>query len=146
MQQRISFITLGTTDLAAARAFYERLGWKASASSTDGAAFFDAGSLVFALYGRADLAKDACVDDSAPGFSGVALAHNVARREDVAAVLAEAEAAGARIAKPAQDVFWGGHAGYFTDLDGHLWEVAWNPFMPLDENGVPRLPDPAEAD
>ncbi|HRJ62675.1 MAG TPA: VOC family protein, partial [Azospirillaceae bacterium] len=123
------------------RAFYERRGWRASSSSKPNVAFFDAGGVVFSLFGRADLAKDACVDDTPPGFSGVALAHNVAAKEDVAATLEEAEAAGARILKPAQDVFWGGHAGYFADPDGHLWEVAWNPFMPLDENGVPRLPD-----
>ncbi|HRQ82921.1 MAG TPA: VOC family protein [Azospirillaceae bacterium] len=141
MRQRVSFVTLGVADVGRARAFYERLGWRASSSSKPNVAFFDAGGVVFSLFGRADLAKDACVDDTPPGFSGVALAHNVAAKEDVAATLEEAEAAGARILKPAQDVFWGGHAGYFADPDGHLWEVAWNPFMPLDENGVPRLPD-----
>jgi uncharacterized protein len=145
MQQRISFVTLGVADVAAARGFYERLGWKASASSNENVTFFNAGGptggLVFALFGRQALAEDACVADTPPGFSGVALAHNVAAKEDVAKTLAEAEAAGARILKPAQDVFWGGHCGYFADLDGHLWEVAWNPCMPLDENGAPRLPD-----
>lgn len=141
MRQRVSFVTLGVADVGRARAFYERLGWRASSSSNPNVAFFNAGGVVFSLFGRADLAKDACVDDTPPGFSGVALAHNVALREDVAVTLDEAEAAGARILKPAQDVFWGGHAGYFADPDGHLWEVAWNPFMPLDENGVPRLPD-----
>jgi len=141
MEPRVSFVTLGVADVARARAFYETLGFRASSASNASVTFFDGGGLVLALFGRAALADDARVPDSKAGFSGVALAHNVAAKEDVAATLEEAEAAGARILKPAQDVFWGGHAGYFADPDGHLWEVAWNPFMPLDENGVPRLPD-----
>lgn len=148
MEQRVSFVTLGVRDLVAARAFYARLGWRESSSSQDGVAFFDAGGVVFALYGWDALAEDAAVVEKGvpadgAGFRGVALAHNVADKEDVAAVLAEAEAAGATIVKPAADVFWGGHSGYFADPEGHLWEVAWNPFMPLDENGVPTLPERA---
>jgi uncharacterized protein len=142
MQPRVSFITLGVADVAAARTFYETLGFKASAASQDDAAFFDAGGVVFALFGRAALAEDASVADSTPGFSGVALAHNVESENDVDAVLAEAVAAGARLIKPGQKTFWGGYSGYFADLDGHLWEVAHNPFMPLDEHGRVTLPAP----
>jgi uncharacterized protein len=119
-------------DVARARAFYERLGFKASPASQDAVIFFDGGGIVLGLFGRADLAKDAQVDDSMPGFSGVALAHNVDNEAEVDKVLAEAVAAGAKLLKPGQKVFWGGYCGYFADPDGHLWEVAFNPFMPLD--------------
>ena len=96
---------------------------------------------VLGLYGWAALAEDAHVEADGTGFRGVALAHNVRNREDVARVLAEAEAAGATIMKAAQDVFWGGHSGYFADPEGHLWEVAWNPHAPLDDEGFMQLPD-----
>lgn len=142
MEQRVSFITLGVADIARARGFYERLGWRASSASQPGIAFFRAGGgLVFALYGYEALAADAGVAADGQGFRGAALAYNVAEKADVATVLAEAQAAGARIVKPAQDVFWGGHSGYFADPDGHLWEVAWNPFAPLDAAGNVTLPD-----
>lgn len=145
MQPRISFVTLGVADVARARAFYERLGFTASSMSQDGVAFFDAGGVVLSLFGRAALAADALAadaqaDDAAPAFSGVALAHNVRSDAEVDAVLAEAVAAGATLKKPGQKVFWGGYAGYFADPDGHLWEVAHNPFLPLDPDGRPRLP------
>ena len=93
------------------------------------------------MFPREELAKDVGVAAVGGGFAGIALAHNVRRREEVAPVLAEAEAAGGRIVKPAQDVFWGGHSGYFADPDGHLWEVAWNPFIELSADGAMRLPD-----
>ena len=88
------------------------------------------------------LAADAGVpDDGTPGaFGGVTLAHNVRDKAEVAAVLARAAAAGGRIVKPAQNAFWGGHHGYFADPDGHLWEVAWNPFFPIAEDGHIVLP------
>ena len=95
---------------------------------------------MLALYGRDALAEDAHLPPDGRGFGGITLAHNVRRREDVAAVLAEAEAAGGRILKPAQDVFWGGHSGYFADPDGHPWEVAWNPYFPFDGEGRLALP------
>lgn len=92
------------------------------------------------MFGRAALAQDAQVDDAGPGVTGLTIAHNVRSRDEVAVVLAAAQRAGGRIVKPAQDVFWGGHHGYFADPDGHLWEVAWNPFFPLAEDGSLRLP------
>jgi hypothetical protein len=102
--------------------------------------FFQLGGIALGLFGRADLAKDAGVTDGARGFSGITLAYNVREKADVAKVLGEAAASGGRIVKPAQDVFWGGHHGYFADPDEHLWEVAWNPFFPLREDGSIVLP------
>lgn len=141
MQPRLSLVTLGVADVPAARAFYERLGFKASAASQEGVAFFDAGGVVLGLFGRTALADDANVEDSAPGFSGIALAHNVASEAEVDAVLAQAVAAGGRLLKAGQKVFWGGYSGYFADPDGHLWEVAFNPFFPLDGDGRLTLPE-----
>lgn len=137
MEPRLSLVTLGVADMARARAFYEALGFMASSDSNPSVAFFDAGGVVLALFARCALAKDAGVEDSNPGFSGIALAHNVANEGDVQSVLAEAERAGGRIIKPAQRAFWGGYSGYFTDPDGHLWEVAHNPFWSFD--GEKRL-------
>jgi catechol 2,3-dioxygenase-like lactoylglutathione lyase family enzyme len=141
MEPRISLITLGVADLGRARAFYEQLGYHASPASQGDIIFFQAGALGLALYPRGALAEDATVPEPGDGFRGITLAHNVRRRGDVAAVLAEAAAAGGRIVKPAQDVFWGGHSGYFADPDGHLWEVAWNPHFPLAEDGSLTLPN-----
>jgi len=96
--------------------------------------------MVLALYGRAALAEDAGIADTpAPAFSGVTLAYNTRDKDEVAQVLAAAVAAGGTLLKPARDVFWGGHHGYFTDPDGHLWEVAWNPYWTLTEDGAVRL-------
>lgn len=141
MQPRVSLITLGVADVAAARRFYEGMGWTASARSTAEVAFFQAGGTVVALWSRAALAADAGVADAGPGFRGMALAWNGRDRAAVDAVLARAAAAGGRVVKPAADTFWGGYAGYFADPDGHLWEAAWNPGFPLDAEGAVRLPD-----
>lgn len=141
MEPRISLITLGVRDVARARAFYEDLGFVASSASNDDVAFFRAGGVALGLFGWDPLADDAGVPPAGDGFRGVTLAHNVRSKEDVAPVLAAAQAAGGRIVTPAHDVFWGGHNGYFADPDGHLWEVAFNPFFPLDGAGVLHLPD-----
>jgi catechol 2,3-dioxygenase-like lactoylglutathione lyase family enzyme len=141
MEQRLSMVTLGVADLARSRRFYEEgLGWKASGLGDGNVVFFQLGGIVLALWGRGALAEDARLPDAGSGFGGIALAHNVRRREEADAVLAQAEAAGGRILKPAQDTFWGGYAGYFADPDGHLWEVAWNPHFTLGEDGSLRLP------
>lgn len=139
----MSFITLGVGDVGRARRFYEALGFKASSASQADVAFFDARGVVLALFGRAALAEDAAVIAGGPGFSGVALAHNVNSEADVDEVLRDAVAAGAKLLKPGQKAFWGGYSGYFADPDGHLWEVAFNPFMPLDADGRVRLPAPS---
>lgn len=140
MEPRLSLITIGVADLARSRAFYEKLGWRASSASQGDIVFFQAGGMALALYPRAALAEDAKVAPEGSGFRAIAIAHNVRAKEEVAIILAEAQAAGASIVKPAQDVFWGGHSGYFADPDGHLWEVAWNPFVPLAADGAFTLP------
>jgi uncharacterized protein len=141
MDQRVSIITLGVTDLDRSREFYERLRWRRSMAKAEGIVFFQAGGMALALYPRHELAKDANVAPEGHGFTGITLAYNARTREDVDSVLAEAKAAGATILKPAQDVFWGGYSGYFSDPDGFLWEVAWNPFFPIAEDGAIQIPD-----
>ncbi len=143
MRPRLTLVTLGVRDMPRARAFYEALGFKASSASQESVTFFDAGGVVLGLFGRASLADDAHVADTEPGFSGVALAHNTGSEAEVDRVLAHAVACGATLKKPAQKVFWGGYSGYFADPDGHLWEVAYNPFAPLDADGRMTLPPPA---
>jgi uncharacterized glyoxalase superfamily protein PhnB len=140
MEQRISIITLGVASVPASRAFYERLGWKASGAGGDAIAFFQTGGSILALYGRADLIKDVRVSPEPIGNGSVSLAVNVRRREEVDAVLAEAVRAGARLLKPAQETFWGGYHGYFADPDGHPWEIAWNPSFAIREDGSIVLP------
>jgi catechol 2,3-dioxygenase-like lactoylglutathione lyase family enzyme len=144
MDQRLSIVTLGVADLARARRFYcDGLGWRESSAGNESVSFIDAGGVVLGLYGREALAEDAGVPDEGDGFSGFALAHNVASEAEVDRVLAEAVEAGATLVKPGQKVFWGGYSGYFADPDGHLWEVAHNPFFPLDADGRVQLPLPA---
>ena len=139
MEQRISLVTLGVADLSRSRRFYEEgLGWRPGYVSEE-VVFFQAGGMVLALFARAALAQDARVVDLGNGFGGIALAHNVRRREEVDAVLAEAAAAGAAILKPAEEASWGGCSGYFADPDGHPWEVAWNPHWALAADGSVRL-------
>lgn len=141
MQPRISLVTLGVKDLKKSRKFYEKgLKLKASKISDANVVFFKMQGTILGLFSRQALAEDARIAASGSGFSGITLAHNVRRKSDVAKVLAEAERAGAKILKPAQDVFWGGHSGYFSDPDGHLWEVAWNPFFKIGKNGQLHLP------
>jgi catechol 2,3-dioxygenase-like lactoylglutathione lyase family enzyme len=129
MQPRISMITLGVRDLATSIRFYEQgLGFPRMASPPD-VAFFTLDGTWLGLYGREALAEDATVSAAGQGFEGFALAHNVASEAEVDAVVALAVAAGATPVKPPQKVFWGGYSGYFKDPDGHLWEVAHNPFF-----------------
>ena len=134
MEQRVSLITLGVSDLARARRFYEELGWTSRAAPTDDIVFFQAGGMVVALWDRRDLAEDTAVSDSG-GWGGVTLAHCVRSPTEVDAVLGEAAAAGATIARAAAPTFWGGYSGVFVDPDGHAWEVAHNPHWTLHEDG-----------
>jgi len=145
MDQRISLITLGVADLARSRAFYRRMGWKPSRASNDAIVFFQTGGMIVALYPRAELAKDAQIEEGAEGggrsFAGITLSYNARSRAGVDQVLAEAKAAGAVILKPAREASWGGYSGYFADPDDFAWEVAFNPSFPLDDDGSVHLPE-----
>ena len=127
MKPRINMITLGVRDLEKSIAFYEHgLGFPRMPFEGE-VAFFELDGTWLALYPWSALAEDALVSDRGRGFRGVTLAQNVAGKSEVDEVMAEAEKAGATIKKHAQDVFWGGYSGYFSDPDDHLWEVTWNP-------------------
>jgi len=139
MEQRVSLITLGVSNLARARAFYEALGWTTGAAPGDDVVFFQAGGAVVALWDRARLAADTGVED-AGGWGGITLAHNVRSPAEVDAVLVDAKAAGATIPRAGAETFWGGYSGVFVDPDGHAWEVAHNPHWRLLEDGSVRLP------
>ena len=138
MEQRVSLITLGVADMEASAVFYEALGWR-RVESQDGVVAFDLISQTLGLYPKQGLADELGIElNEIGGFSGLSLGHNVREKVDVAPLLARVEAAGGKVLKPAQDVFWGGHHGYFSDLDGHVWEVAHNPFSPLNNDGAFR--------
>lgn len=135
MDRRISLITLAVTDMEASAAFYEALGWK-RADSPVGVIAFDLLGQVLSLYPKTGLAEDLGIDVAEiGGFSGVTLGYNTREKPEVDQIMDAASAAGAKVMKPAQEVFWGGYHGYFSDLDGHVWEVAHNPFSPLGSNG-----------
>ncbi|HZQ16838.1 MAG TPA: VOC family protein [Gaiellaceae bacterium] len=138
MEQRLSLVTLGVADLGRARRFYEALGWSTGAGPDDDVVFFQAGGLIVALWGRARLAEDSGVEDSG-GFGGVTLAHNVRSPAEVDAVVDEARAAGARVAREPAATFWGGYSGVFVDPDGHPWEVAHNPHWRVADDGSTYL-------
>jgi uncharacterized protein len=138
MDQRLSLITLGVSDLSRARRFYESLGWSTGAAPDDDVVFFQAGGMIVALWDRAKLAEDSCVEDSG-GWGGLTLAYNVRSPEEVDAVLAEAEAAGATVPRFGAETFWGGYSGVFVDPEGHPWEVAHNPNWTVHEDGSTTL-------
>lgn len=141
LDTRISLITLGVEDVAQATAFYERLGWKKSSASQDAVTFIQLKGTVLGLFSRQSLAEDAHVENTPKGFSGITLAHNVTSERGVDAVYKFALSCGATPVKAPEKVFWGGYSGYFADPDGHLWEVAYNPFFPLDKEGHVVLDD-----
>jgi uncharacterized protein len=141
MDGRVSLITLGVADLQAARTFYERLGWRGQ--EVQETVFFQAGGLALVLWGADKVALDAGLEHQSDGggFGGIVLAHNVRSQSEVDEVLAAAEEAGATVTKAAGDTFYGGYAGFFTDLDGHAWEVAYNPGFPIAADGSITIPD-----
>lgn len=140
MQQRLSLVTLGVTDLARARNFYERLGWRGQ--EVEQTVFFQAAGLAVVLWGMDELSADCGAGPRQPGgFDGIALAQNVGSRVEVDEVMAAAEAAGAAVTRRAADTFYGGYAGVFTDPDGHAWEIAHNPGFPLAADGTITIPD-----
>lgn len=142
---RVTLVTLGVTDLPRSRKFYARLGWTEVDPGEASVAFFQLGALVLGLFGLHDLAADAHL--ASPGTPGaMSLAINFASREETDAAFASALGAGARPLKQPQEVFWGGYSGYFADPDGHLWEVAHNPFWAMEPDGSVRLTPAGGAD
>ena len=140
MEQRISLVTLGVADVARARAFYEQLGWRGQ--EVEQTVFFQAGGIALVLWGRDELALDSGLEKGSPaGFGGVALAHNVRSPGEVDEIVAAARDAGATITKPPRRTFYGGYAGVFVDLDGHVWEIAYNAGFPLAEDGSLTIPE-----
>ena len=139
MEQRVSLITLGVTDLDRARQFYISLGWRPATSPADDVVFFQAGGMVLGLWDRATLAHDSSVTDRG-GWGGMTLAHNVRSPAEVDAVIEEARTAGAMIGREPSQTFWGGYSALFIDPDGHPWEVAHNPGWTLLDDGSVSLP------
>jgi catechol 2,3-dioxygenase-like lactoylglutathione lyase family enzyme len=138
---KINIVTLGVEDLERAAAFYAGLGWRRSAASNEQIVWFATAGSVLGLFPFAHLAEDATLDPIRPqGFGGVTLAINVSTEEEVQPALDAAAAAGGTIVKPATRADWGGLSGYFADPDGYPWEVAWNPFFPLDADGLLEMP------
>jgi catechol 2,3-dioxygenase-like lactoylglutathione lyase family enzyme len=140
MDQRLTLITLGVSDLDRARKFYEELGWKTGAEEGDDVVFFQVVGMVVALWDRAKLAEDSAVTDGG-GWGGVTLAYNTRSPQEVDEVIEEARAAGATIAREPGKTFWGGHSAIFIDPDGHPWEVAHNPRWTIEDDGSLTLPD-----
>ncbi|SDY21631.1 hypothetical protein SAMN05444365_1011084 [Micromonospora pattaloongensis] len=140
MEQRISLVTLGVADVTRARTFYEQLGWQGQ--EVEETVFFQAGGVAVVLWGRDKLDADAGVEGrNGVGFGGMTLAHNVRSRAEVDEVLEAAATAGAVITRPARETFYGGYAGCFTDPDGHVWEIAYNPGFPIAPDGAITVPD-----
>mgnify|MGYP001191757458 FL=1 len=139
MRQKLNLITLGTDDFQKSLDFYENgLGWKKSEKSMDGLALFDLGGVILALHSRHELAVDTTLTYQPTTFSGLTISHNTKSEKEVDEVLEKVAKLGATIVKPAQKVYWG-YSGYFKDLDGYLFEVAYNPFWELDENDNVKL-------
>lgn len=139
--QRLSMITLGVDDVARSTAFYESLGWRRSSASQSTVTFFSMQGSVLGLFGRQSLADDADVSSDGGGFRAVTLALNCASVAEVDDVVEQWLAAGALLVKAPEEVFWGGYSGYVADPDGHLWEIAHNPYAPNDRDGRMQLPD-----
>lgn len=139
--QRITLITLGVADMARSRAFYSALGWQMHPQSQDAVTFYQANGFVFGLFGLADLAKDQGRPGVALGFGAATLAQTFTTEAEVDATYEMALSAGATALKAPEKVFWGGYSGYFADPDGHVWELAMNPFWPLNDDGSLTLPD-----
>ena len=141
MEPRISLVTLGVSDHARAKTFYEALGWQC-ALDVEETAFFPATGVVLVLWARDKLAGDTGVEDDGARWGGITLAHNVRSREEVHRVIEVARTNGAEITREPAETFYGGYAGVFRDLDGHAWEIAHNPGFGLDEQGSIVLPAP----
>tara|TARA_R110002049_G_scaffold103319_1_gene249523 strand:+ start:832 stop:1278 length:447 start_codon:yes stop_codon:yes gene_type:complete len=141
--QRVTLITLGVDDLPRAKAFYNALGW-VEARALESVVFFQMQGAVLGLFGRAALAEDQGRKGAALGTGAMSLAQNFSTRAEVDTAFATALAAGASALKAPEEVFWGGYSGYYADPDGHVWELAMNPFWPLNADGTLTLPDDPE--
>lgn len=137
--KRISFITLGVSDLDRSREFYSKVMKLKLYKHQGDIVMFDTGGQILALYPRPLLAEDAGSKSEGSGFSGITLAMNVARKTDVDRAIRSIVSRGGKEQKPAEDKFWGGRSGYVADPDGHLWEIAWNPHIPLNRSGSLKL-------
>ena len=139
MEQRVSLLTLGVADYGRAREFYAALGWS-PALEIEETAFYETNGLVFTLWAREKLSADMGIPDDGARWSGIALAHNVRSRDEVHEIVKRARAAGAEVTREPSETFYGGYAGAFRDLDGHVWEIAHNPGFGFDEDGGIVLP------
>jgi uncharacterized glyoxalase superfamily protein PhnB len=136
MDQRLTIITLGVSDLKKSIEFYEHnFGWKRLSSSTENIAFFSLNGIQLALFDKGELAKDATVDNDGKGFKGITIAYNTRSEVEVDEIIKRLKAKGVKIVKEPGKVFWGGYSSYISDLDGNLWEIAFNPYLQLDEKG-----------
>ena len=140
MKQSVSLITLGVADYGRAKGFYEALGWSV-ALDIEETAFFQANGVVLVLWGREKLAEDSGIADDGASWSGIALAHNVASREEVDQIVEQARVNGATVTREPAETFYGGYAGVFRDPDGHVWEIAHNPGFGLRDDGSVVLPN-----
>jgi predicted lactoylglutathione lyase len=140
MDQRVSLITLGVADVAVSKRFYEQLGWEVGLEDEE-TVFFQAGGMIVALWSRDKLAEDGGLEDSG-GWGGITLALNVGSMQEVDAVIEQARHLGARIGREPAVTSWGGYTGVFLDLDGHPWEIAWNPGFAVGVDGSVKLPSP----
>jgi catechol 2,3-dioxygenase-like lactoylglutathione lyase family enzyme len=136
MQQKLTIVSLGVADLKTADHFYENcFGWKKTGDSNESISFFKLNGILLALYNREKLAEDAQVDPSGNGFKGFTLAHILKSKEEVDNLFETLKAKDVKVVKAAEEVFWGGYSGYIADPDGNLWEIAYNPYMTMDEEG-----------
>ncbi len=136
MEQRLTIVGLGVENLEKSSSFYEeKFGWKKLDSSNESIVFLQLNGILLSLYSREKLAEDAQVDSAGSGFKGFTLAYNTRSKEEVDTLIADLETKGARIVKRPQEVFWGGYSSYVADPDDNLWEIAFNPYLPLDEQG-----------
>ncbi len=136
MEQRLTIVGLGVNDLTRSNQFYEDiLGWKKLPSSNENISFFQLNGILLSLYPREKLAEDAQVSHEGNGFKAFSLAYNTRTKKEVDTIIKDLKSKGVKIIKQPETVFWGGYSGYIADPDDNLWEIAYNPYLTLDEKG-----------